>query len=77
MATVVTYNLFWYQCNRLLSMIVFLSLIQQKHHLVGVAVGNEVLLPHACSLVPRPLPMREKGLVHTDCTCARLSENFP
>ena len=24
------------------------------------------------SLVPRPLPTREKGLVHTDCACARL-----
>ena len=24
------------------------------------------------SLVPRPLPTQEKGLVHTDCACARL-----
>ena len=29
------------------------------------------------SLVPRPLPTREKGPVHTDCACARLSVKFP
>ena len=28
--------------------------------------------PCGPSLVPRPLPTREKGLVHTDCACARL-----
>ena len=28
-------------------------------------------------LVPRPLPTREKGPVHTDCACARLSVKFP
>ena len=27
--------------------------------------------PHV-SLLPRPLPTREKGLVHTDCACAHL-----
>ena len=28
---------------------------------------------YLATYVPRPLPTREKGLVHTDCACARLS----
>ena len=37
--------------------------------------GGYVTAKHSIplhSLVPRPLPTREKGLVHTDCACARL-----
>ena len=35
------------------------------------------LYTYPSSFVPRPLPTREKGLVHTDCACARLSVKFP
>ena len=61
-----------FTCSAKLNCMCTVTLRSHKLYNLANVSNNHAMLISGPNLVPRPLPMREKGLVHTDCACARL-----